>query len=630
MDMMKEPIFLIDNGADLDELKSKIREFPNSLVFTLDYEIHLLLQKHGISHELGEDILNVNDFNKIDQSSINLTENCFKFFKNELTIKNIFLPELIEHELFQYFLTQFLKPYVILKILENYSSEKIFDFTNFHHFINKITNNLKIKHFTFQNNLTSNLYHDKIKFTLNLGKIPLNFEISRNRFSQAKKLTQKFIDLTNNFEPKIDSKKNVLLVNFDPLEYSDLLHEFDKNDLNFLLLNTRKPAITNKKSLDIIKKSNSKILDLNKFYEFKKEEIIFEKNLLEKKLINIFNNNKYFENLFSINNISFWDSIKNSLYSICLSRFSESIERIILLNKVYQLYDISLIFVWVDVGQEEKECIMVGKYFSIDSVMLQHGRFQTSEIWNKFAKYLGQFPSPLLSDKQIVWGNITKKYALSYNHNENNLIIGGSPRHDKFFNYNSPKSEKGIILLATTGTMFLSSDSCITSSQIKYDDYIREIYRIVKSLPGKKLVIKSHPSQILKKFVKDLINEIDPSIELVENSINQELFNNCEMLITFNNSTTTLEAMSLNTPVISLQTENWAKEDDIAQSDAIVSISKINDCEDAIKKILYDTEFKKSLLEKSQIFLKNYMSNPGNSSYTIIKLIKNLINQNSL
>ena len=88
--------------------------------------------------------------------------------------------------------------------------------------------------------------------------------------------------------------------------------------------------------------------------------------------------------------------------------------------------------------------------------------------------------------------------------------------------------------------------------------------------------------------------------------------------------------MSLNTPVISLQTENWAKEDDIAQSDALVSISKINDCEDAIKKILYDTEFKKSLLEKSQLFLKNYMSNHGNSSYSIVKLIKNLINQNNL
>jgi len=260
--------------------------------------------------------------------------------------------------------------------------------------------------------------------------------------------------------------------------------------------------------------------------------------------------------------------------------------------------------------------------------MLQHGRFQTSEIWNKFAKYLGQFPSSLVSDKQIVWGNTTKQYALSYNHEENNIIIGGSPRHDKFFNFNLPKSEKGIILLATTGTMFLSSDSCITSSQIKYDDYIREIYRIVKSLPGKKLVIKSHPSQILKKFVKDLVNQIDPSIVIIENSNNQELFNNCELLITFNNSTTTLEAISLGTPVISLQTENWAEEDDIALSDAIVSVSKISDCEGAIKKIIYDSNFKITLLKNSLKFLNQYMSNPGNASYNVVQILKNLIKKN--
>ena len=280
-------------------------------------------------------------------------------------------------------------------------------------------------------------------------------------------------------------------------------------------------------------------------------------------------------------------------------------------------------------GQEEKECILVGKSFFIESVMLQHGRFQTSKIWNKFAKYLGQFPSSLLSDKQIVWGNITKQYALSYNHEEKNVIIGGSPRHDNFFNYNFHKSKNGIILLATTGTMFLSSDSCISNSQIKYDNYIREIYRIVKSLPGKRLVIKSHPSQILKKFVKDLVNQIDSSIVIIENSTNQELFSNCELLITFNNSTTTLEAIILGTPVISLQTEIWAQEDDIAQSNAIVSVHKISDCEDAIKKILYDTKFRENLIKNSSQFLSDYMSNQGNSSLSITKILKNLIKINN-
>jgi glycosyltransferase involved in cell wall biosynthesis len=170
--------------------------------------------------------------------------------------------------------------------------------------------------------------------------------------------------------------------------------------------------------------------------------------------------------------------------------------------------------------------------------------------------------------------------------------------------------------------MFLSADSCTASSQIKYDEYIKEIYRIVKLLPGKKLVIKSHPSQILRKFVQGIIDEIDPTITMIETMDNVELFSNCELLITFNNSTTTLEAMSVKTPVISLQTDSWAEEEDIAQSDAIISIAKISECEDAIKKVLYNTQFREELLEKGNKFLSQYMSNNGNASENITNILK--------
>ena len=315
---------------------------------------------------------------------------------------------------------------------------------------------------------------------------------------------------------------------------------------------------------------------------------------------------------------------------MCSTRFTESIERIFLLKEFLTSYDIALNFLWIDVGQEEKECIMMGKQFSIDSVMIQHGRFQTSKIWDKFATFLGQFPRPMLSDKQIVWGETTKKYALSYDHPEKNIIIGGSPRHDKFFNHNEKKSSNGNIILATTGTMFLSADTCTSNSQIRYDDYFREIYRIIKSLNGKKLIVKSHPSQILRKIVQDLINELDTSITLVENTDNQELFSDCDMVITFNNSTTALEALSLGTPVISLQTESWALEDDIAQSDAIVSISNLSDCESSITKILNDSEFRKNLVRNGYRFLSYYMNNQGDASNSVALILKNLISKNDI
>ena len=66
-----------------------------------------------------------------------------------------------------------------------------------------------------------------------------------------------------------------------------------------------------------------------------------------------------------------------------------------------------------------------------------------------------------------------------------------------------------------------------------------------------------------------MIHEIDPTIEIVENISNEKLFSSADLLITFNNSTTALESLIVGTPAISLQTESWANEDDIANSGAV-------------------------------------------------------------
>ena len=320
----------------------------------------------------------------------------------------------------------------------------------------------------------------------------MNFELSRKTFSRIKKPIQRLTNEIYDLEPNSKTKKNILLVNFDPLQYEEMLMEFKNKNINYILLNLRKPAITNKKSLNIIKNSKAKIVDLNKFSKFVKSDIFYAQKNLQNNIEKIFNDDSSFEKLFSVDTFSFWSSIKDQFRGICISRFQESIERFFLFKKLFSDFDIDMIFVWVEVGQEEKECILMGKFFSIKSIMLQHGRYQTSKKWDKFAHFLAYFSSSLLTDKQIVWGEITKQYALSHNHSPNNVLVGGSPRHDKFFNLSPQKNKKtGKILLATTGTMYISADSCTTGSQTKYDEYFKEVYRIVKSLPEKKLIVKA-------------------------------------------------------------------------------------------------------------------------------------------
>ena len=248
---MSEKIFLVDSGTNISKLEQKIQEFPQNTIYALSYEIHKVLEKKEIPHKLADDILISEDFKKIDSFSINFTKNCFDKYKKLLTFEGIYLPELLELELFQYLLIQYLKPYVILKIIQNNNIELIIDFTIYDDFIKKIINSKNIHHIHFENLETDTMYHDKIKFAVNLFNLPIHIQLSRKTFSKIKKFTQKFSNQIFDLKPNINSKENILLVNFDPLQYGELLTELNNESTNFLLLNTRKPAITNKKSLYI-------------------------------------------------------------------------------------------------------------------------------------------------------------------------------------------------------------------------------------------------------------------------------------------------------------------------------------------------------------------------------------------
>ena len=77
----------------------------------------------------------------------------------------------------------------------------------------------------------------------------------------------------------------------------------------------------------------------------------------------------------------------------------------------------------------------------------------------------------------------------------------------------------------------------------------------------------------------------------------------------------------MNKPVISLQTDSYTIDDDVVKAEAILSISEIKDCENGIKKILYDNDFRKDLIAKSNLFLQKYMKNQGYASKSIVDIL---------
>jgi hypothetical protein len=293
-----------------------------------------------------------------------------------------------------------------------------------------------------------------------------------------------------------------------------------------------------------------------------------------------------------------------------------------LLQQLFTKYDISVILEWAETAPHEKEVVHVAKRYGKKIVMLQHGMSPSGDIWGRAGRFFSFFSGPLNSDKQVVWGGITKEYAIKCGHNPENVISVGSPRHDKFFQAKKINS-KGMILLATTGVPEFFAETSTTNDYLKFNNFIREVCRVVKNLKDKKLVIKPHPQPDFVNNIIDLIKEIDPQIEIVFDTDLIELINSCEMLITFNNSTIALESMILNKPTISLQTDKWAEENELVKKHGMVSISKLEDIEPSIHSILKDDVFKINILKNSDNFIQKYYTNRGSASTFLAQFLEN-------
>ena len=625
MEKMNKTIIIVNNIENISKIHEIILQYPDSKIFSLNYFSHNKLIQNFIDHEIGDNYLTNTDKNIIDTQTIDIASNWYlnQNFKNPLMFDGINLASLIEMELFDYFSKVYKTVFTIIRIIEKEKPTTVVDMTDYNDLIQNVCNQTKIDYMQIHDIKHTSTYFDKINIKYNMGPIPLSVTISKNNFQKIKdfveKITKQFLKLNQNFNSQ---KKSILLLDFNPIQYDLLLKELSNSSKNILLLNQRRPAVWNLDSYNIIRKLGSNIISLNDFNKKIENKIKQEKQQKKNELESMWDNDLIFNKVFTIENYSIWNSIKDSFTKMCNTRFLDSVERLMLLEQLFTKYDISVILEWAETAPHEKEVVHVAKRYGKKIVMLQHGVPPSGDVWGRAGRFFSFFSGPLNSDKQLVWGDITKEYAIKCGHNSENVISIGNPRHDKFFQSKKINRE-GMILLATTGVPEFFAETSTTNDYLKFNDFIREVCRVVKNLKDKKLVIKPHPQSDLVNNIIDLIKEIDPEIEIVFDTDLVELINCCEMLITFNNSTIALESMILNKPTISLQTDKWAEEHELVKQHGIVSISKLEDIEPSIHNILKDDIFKINMLKNSNNFIQKYYTNRGNASIFLAKFLEN-------
>jgi len=624
---MTDAILLLDETDNMDQIKNIIYR-KQSTIFSLNYSTHVNLSKHNITHKIGESYLLDDDYDDIDNLVINTT---LTWSKNDLYEKTILfdginLASSLEMEFIQYFSKIFLNIFTIKRIIEIEKPNHVFCSTYINNFIKRYCDEKKIHVTEITKNLNQSLILDKINIKIDLISIPISIHIPRQTFLKIKKIEETLVDHIFGFKPNLASKKeSILLLDFNPVAYEQLIKNISKSNKNIILLNQRRPAVWNWKSLQLIKNSKCKIIHLYNFEKNIQKNLEQELKIFNKKLNEIWISDNILEKIFTVDGISFWHSIKNSFIKICESRFKESIHRILLANELFKTLNVSVILEWAETAQEEKDILQVAKKFGIKSVLLQHAMYPTSKIFEPFGRFLSYFSYPSISDKQAVWGDIMKQYAIEHGYKEGNLLVTGSPRHDRFFNPAISSKSEGIIILATSGATGITAKYSTTLARLNYDKYTKETIQTLKKITNKKIIVKLAPHQehVGIANVIELIKEIDPTITVVINADLTELISSCDVLITFNNSTIALESLILGKPTASIQTEEWLDEEEIVKSGAILSISDMAKIENGLTKLIYDQEFRQQLQYNAKTFVKQYLANGGNASKILSNRLDN-------
>ena len=615
-------IILLDSYSEIEKIQHKIKE-QNVLIITFDYNSHKTLLKNNIVHEISDNFVSEDDLKIIQKNSYSLA----KWYEdplisNLINYKGINLGSLYFLEL-HYVLVPFLKKFIeINKIIKKYPTTTFVCSSKLYDIAKTITTSaVRIDN---EKIILNNFLYDSITINIQLGKRFFPLRIPRSYYIKIKTFSEIVIHKLFRPKNKILSDNSILMVEFDTIKFKNFFMKSINTTLNIILFDRRRPAIWNLKSFSIIKKSNCSITTFFDVCDKIMLNLIKEGiSLLKEKSNSLGCKNIFFQSFFKISEISFWESFKPIFMELYEKRSLDAIAEIEITNRVLKKYTPSSIVVWSENGFNEQIIINLSKQYEIPIILFQHA----GVIWDTMQAYdynklCGIFP--LESDKYVVWGDVSKKYAINCGVPPKKIAVLGNSAYDKLFEEknNGKKLMNDYILLATSSP----NNNMITDLTVKtnenYEFAIKNVCKIALKM-NKKLIIKLHPFQDemdISKFVK----EIDPTIIIIKTGDIIPLIKNCEVLIVTDISSTILEAQIFEKPVISISIKDYSFGDpEVYTSNSCIRTNP-NDFEKILNKTLNNLEFKNDAILKGNKFVEDSLSNPGTASNSLLSFLKNM------
>jgi hypothetical protein len=599
-------------------------------IIAFDVPTHHNLSSLDISHSLSDDYLKRAEREELYDFVISM----YNWYTNvpeskDLEFDGVNLLSLMSPlEFHEYFLSNLITFFSIKNIIEQEKPHEIFLTGRLSKFLDSFFDK---KHITVLND--PNLMYDKggqdkgftadqIELRFNVFSKPVSMYISKKTYSKLKNIYENTICSFFNlwFNPH-KQEKGVLLLEFNPAVYNELLTNLNSTGKPIILLNRRRSAIWNKESLKILKKcTNCKILNDKKFLNSNDKSNLSElKKRYHLNLQNLWQNEKLFQRLFSKSGISFWHIVKKKMIDLHYNRLDEYLEYLFTVKKALESLNLDSIVMLNETGETENAVLKINKS-KISTFLLQHAfaRF-VPDFLDEQWRYEDQRMVSFQSDKFLIWGKTDFEFFSKFGIREDKLIITGSPRHDSFSIEHGLSSSKKLILLTLTPITDRTGLADINLA-IKYEKLLKKLLDFIKQSNNIDIIIKLHPgenwhnSSLVNFFQKNYHN-----IPVYQTRSPKGLIQSSDLVININNeiydhSTIMLEAMVLQKPVLQISLDNQFQNSDYDSENPILALSYEADWEKYIKKILFEKNFSEQMILNSNIHLKNFLSFQDNAS----------------
>ena len=603
-------------GIKEEELTNLVKKNFSEFI-TFDYESHKKLSDKNIRHNLIDDYITDLDRREIFDFSNRCIKKIEEFNESVLRFHDINLVNLIDrNELIEFLMNTIPKIKVVEQILQDNNYEKIFLASNIYKIFvdSRFKENIRLLN-TIQDEFMS---FEKIDIPIKLGILKTKITIDRSKYKIIKHVIEKCIG--NFFGLRKNDKKKIVLLEFNPEVYHDLLKEINRRGFQPVLINFRRSPIFNFKTIRYLMKSKSAIMIPQDWLE-KVELEEFEKNKINffNKMNEVIKNKKIFLN-FDYKGINFSSFFQKTLNRILIQRLDEYIMQILIAESIKSRSDIQGIVTLNFSGETEKVFSYVQEKIPI--LYLQHGFANYIES-NSYFDVLDDFDS--IKNKIAVWGDIIKDYLIHVKAiPENKIIVSGSPKHDSYSRIEkNEKSQK--IMLVTLRPIITHMEGPRIELYEKYEEVIHKLIQISKNIENLQIIFKLHPQQnISNQIIINMIKEND-RIKILQFEPIKELLSNCDLHVNiapdnFDASSVILEAMMMGKPTLNIQLQKNEIEFEFMKENAIKSVYYDSNIEQLVLDLISNHGIEE-LLNNSQNFLNKYMKNRGNAAKKLIDLM---------